>query len=271
MPQDLAETRLLTARSSRRRRRFAPRTASLLDWTGMQSILSSLQTETARLALRWPASHLAAQRCVGTALNAEELHAAAAFQRGVDARRSPIESALRVLVASAGERVPPNMSVPGCVVISSVDGASMPASLPVASRAVLCHACRRVCPLLPLEALRTCSCTACCFCRSCKVEPRDHECTTALRLAYAVVDKLERAPNWPFASVVSPSGVASLPITASSGFGWAHLVRTTIPCALTETERNFMVTNLALVTRLVGERIHEKERCLLCERCERTR
>ena len=133
MPQDLAETRLLTARSSRRRRRFAPRTASLLDWTGMQSILSSLQTETARLALRWPASHLAAQRCVGTALNAEELHAAAAFQRGVDARRSPIESALRVLVASAGERVPPNMSVPGCVVISSVDGASMPASLPVAS------------------------------------------------------------------------------------------------------------------------------------------
>ena len=132
--------------------------------------------------------------------------------------------------------------------------------------AVYCHACNRDCQLLPLETVRTCPCTACSFCLSCRTAPRDHDCNGALQLATAVVQKLTQSATWPFVSIVAPDGTTSLPVTISSAFGWAHILRSTISCSLTERESNFLIANLALVTRLVGERVTAMERCTLCER-----
>ena len=197
---DLAEKRLLAARSHRRKRRFGPRVSSFLDNTSFSSVLSPLQAETMRLALRWPSSHLAAQRAVGTVLKEEEQRAIARFQQGVAVRRRPIETARCVVISSTGEHPDQSKLLPETTVISSCDGASLPVTLPAASRAVFCHACRQICKLHPLEAVRTCACTACCFCSSCRIAP-NHDCKTALSLASAVVRKLEQTEYWPFVSV----------------------------------------------------------------------
>eukprot|EP00966_Prymnesium_polylepis_P333332 7388805-Prymnesium_polylepis.1 len=158
------------------------------------------------------------QRAAGTVLKADELHAAERFQRDVDLRRRPIETARRVVIASVGERVALGTFAHEYTIISSVDGASLPVSLPAASRAVYCHACHQVCQLLPLETVRTCPCTACCFCSSCRIAPRDHDCEEALQLATAVLQKLTQSSVWPFVSIVSPEGIVSLPVTVSSAF-----------------------------------------------------
>ena len=162
----------------------------------------------------------------------------------------------------------------GRVVLPSHLAADLPSSITAdTDRAVLCSRCGRAEGLVADEAVSTCACFSCVFCRVCAATaqpaPHGHECGPRLARVDALLDAMERRSGSasPFAHVLLEND--RVPCALVSTLSWGHELRTT-PSTLLATPDDWLL--LLRDTALLHMRL--RLRCRThggCAGCERNR
>ena len=163
----------------------------------------------------------------------------------------------------------------GRVVLPSHIAADLPSITADTDRAVLCSRCGRTEELVADEAVSTCACLSCVFCRRCAATaqpaPHGHECGPRLARVDALLDAMERRSGnaFPFAHVLLESG-HRVPCALVSTLSWGHELRTTLPTLLaTPDDWLLLLRDTALLHMRLRLRCRTHGGCAGCERNRR--
>ena len=163
----------------------------------------------------------------------------------------------------------------GRVVLPSHIAADLPSITADTDRAVLCSRCGRTEELVADEAVSTCACLSCVFCRRCAATaepaPPGHQCGPRLARADALLGAMKRRSGdaFPFAHILLDSG-HRVPCALISTLSWGHELRTTMPSLLeTPDEWLQLLRDSALIHARLRLQCRTHGSCAGCERHRR--
>ena len=246
-----------------------------------KSVIESIVHEYEALRCRFPLSAVAAERAGEAACaSATERTLAAELHHSFDEKRAEVAKlgvASPVLIVGSCTDARTFGAVDaasGRVVLPSHLAADLPQSITTdIDRALLCSRCGRTEELV--EAVPTCACFSCVFCRQCAattqpVPPR-HQCGDRLARADALLDAMERRSGgtFPFAHILLESG-QRVPCALVSTLSWGHELRTTLPSLLaTPDDWLIILRDSALIHMRLRLRCRTHGGCAGCERTRR--
>ena len=249
-----------------------------------EPVVDSVVHEYDALRCRFPLSVVAADREAGEAACASATERALAdeLRRSFDKKRDEVAklgaaSPLLIVGSCADARSFGTIdAASGRVVLPSHLAADLPSSITAdTDRAVLCSRCGHTEGLVADEAVSTCACLSCVFCRRCAATaqpaPHGHECGPRLARVDALLDAMERRSGnaFPFAHVLLESG-HRVPCALVSTLSWGHELRTTLPTLLaTPDDWLLLLRDTALLHMRLRLRCRTHGGCAGCERNRR--
>ena len=248
-----------------------------------EPVVDSVVHEYDALRCRFPLSVVAADREAGEAACASATERALAdeLRRSFDKKRDEVAklgaaSPLLIVGSCADARSFGTIdAASGRVVLPSHLAADMPSSVTDdTDRAVLCSRCGRTEGLVADEAVSTCACLSCVFCRRCAATaepaPPGHECGPRLARVDALLDAMARrsGSTFPFAHILTQD--ERVPCALVSTLSWGHELRTTLPTLLaTPDDCLLLLRDTALLPMRLRLRCRTHGGCAGCERNRR--
>ena len=248
-----------------------------------EPVIDSITREYDALRCRFPFSAVATDREAGEAACASATERALADElcRSFDQKRAEVVklgAASPVLVVGSCADARSFGAVDatsGRVVLPSHLAADMPSSVTDdTDRAVLCSRCGHTEGLVADEAVSTCACLSCVFCRRCAATaepaPPGHECGPRLARVDALLDAMERrsGSTFPFAHILTQD--ERVPCALVSTLSWGHELRTTLSTLLaTPDDWLLLLRDTALLHMRLRLRCRTHGGCPVCERTRR--
>ena len=248
-----------------------------------EPVVDSVVHEYDALRCRFPLSAVAAEREAGEAACASATERALAdeLRRSFDQKRAEVAklgaaSPVLIVGSSADARSFGAIdATSGRVVLPSHLAADMPSSVTDdTDRAVLCSRCGHTEGLVADEAVSTCACLSCVFCRRCAATaqpaPPGHECGPRIARADALLDAMERRSEnkFPFAHILLED--ERVPCALVSTLSWGHELRTTLSTLLaTPDDWLLLLRDSALLHMRLRLRCRTHGGCAGCERTRR--
>ena len=248
-----------------------------------ETVIDSIVHEYEALRCRFPLSAVAAERAGEAArASATERTLAAELHHSFDEKRAEVAKlgvASPVLIVGSCTDARTFGAVDaasGRVVLPSHLAADLPPSITAdTDRALLCSRCGHTEGLVADEAVSTCACLSCVFCRRCAATaepaPPGHECGPRLARVDALLDAMERRSGnaFPFAHVLLESG-HRVPCALVSTLSWGHELRTTLSTLLaTPDDWLLLLRDSALLHARLRTRCRSQGSCAGCERNRR--
>ena len=247
-----------------------------------ETVIDSIAREHDALRCRFPLSAVAAEREAGEAACATERALAEELRRSFGQKRAEVAklgAASQVLIVGSCTDARAFGAVDatsGRVVLPSHLAADLPPSITAdTDRALLCSRCARTERLVADEAVPTCACFSCVFCRQCAATaepaPPGHLCVPRLARADALLDATERRSDgaFPFAHILLETG-HRVPCALVSTLSWGHEMCTTLPTLLeTPDEWLQLLRDSALLHARLRLRCRTHGGCAGCERNRR--
>ena len=246
-------------------------------------VIDSIVLEHEALRCRFPFGAFAADRVVEAACAstteralADELHHSFDEKRAEVAKLGAASQVLIVGSCTDARAFGAVDATSGRVVLPSHLAADMPQLITAdTDRALLCSRCGRTERLVADEAVSTCACFSCVFCRRCAATtepaPPGHQCGPRLARADALLDATERRSDgaFPFAHILLETG-HRVPCALVSTLSWGHELRTTLPTLLeTPDEWLQLLRDSALLHARLRLRCRTHGGCAGCERNRR--
>ena len=246
-------------------------------------VIDSIAREHEALRCRFPFGAFAADRAAEAACSstteralADELHHSFDEKRAEVAKLGAASQVLIVGSCTDARAFGAVDATSGRVVLPSHLAADLPPSITAdTDRALLCSRCGRTERLVADEAVPTCACFSCVFCRQCAATaepaPPGHQCGPRLARADALLGAMKRRSGdaFPFAHILLDSG-HRVPCALISTLSWGHELRTTMPSLLeTPDEWLQLLRESALIHARLRLQCRTHGSCAGCERHRR--
>ena len=245
-------------------------------------VIDSIVLEHEALRCRFPFGAFAADRAVEAACAsttecalADELHHSFDEKRAEVAKLGAASQVLIVGSCTDARAFGAVDATSGRVVLPSHLAADLPPSITAdTDRALLCSRCGRTERLVSDEAVPTCACFSCVFCRQCAATaepaPPGHECGPRIARADALLDAMARRSGnaYPLAHILVEND--RVPCALVSTLSWGHELRTTLSTLLaTPDDWLLLLRDSALLHARLRTRCRSQGSCAKCERTRR--